>query len=125
MKIKTDTRENWINKNLILPEGEIVFEKDTKRLKIGDGKTLYTELDYLTDPGIALLYIDLLHKNTILIMSSLFSFVLMCFTWTLISMINWIADLHFVWQLYGCGAIYFIYFLILNRKLSKKNVRHE
>ena len=41
-----DTSANWSTKNPVLLVGEIGFESDTNKFKIGDGKALWNALDY-------------------------------------------------------------------------------
>ena len=41
----------WVTKNDVLLEGEYGFEKDTKKVKIGDGATPWNDLDYMTTGG--------------------------------------------------------------------------
>lgn len=58
--IKIDTKENWINKNPILEKGELAVEteyissKDQTaiHIKVGDGKSSWNSLPYVTDPSI-------------------------------------------------------------------------
>ena len=47
MKQSSDTSKNWNKNNRVLFEGEIAYEKDTGRIKVGDGKSSYTELPYV------------------------------------------------------------------------------
>lgn len=51
IQAKRDTAANWTANNPTLAEGEFGFETDTKKLKIGDGNTLWASLPYkiLTD----------------------------------------------------------------------------
>ncbi len=44
---KRDIKENWIQENPVLLDGEIGIEKDTNKMKIGDGVTKYSDLEYL------------------------------------------------------------------------------
>lgn len=46
IQLRRDTAANWASANPILSEGEIGFEKDTKKKKIGDGVTAWNSLDY-------------------------------------------------------------------------------
>jgi hypothetical protein len=49
IKNKRDTDANWISKNPVLLDGEIVIVKDgngNSRMKIGDGVSTYTQLPY-------------------------------------------------------------------------------
>lgn len=42
------TSTEWTSLNPTLLEGEIGFEKDTKKIKVGDGITAWNNLDYIT-----------------------------------------------------------------------------
>jgi hypothetical protein len=46
IQIRRDTAANWTSTNPILAAGEIGYETDTKKLKIGDGSTAWTSLGY-------------------------------------------------------------------------------
>ena len=43
---RRDTAANWTSANPTLAQGEIGFETDTKKFKIGDGSTAWTSLAY-------------------------------------------------------------------------------
>lgn len=47
-QIRRDTKAEWIANNPVLASGELGYEMDTKRLKIGDGSTRWTYLSYFT-----------------------------------------------------------------------------
>lgn len=47
IEIRRDTAANWTAVNPLLTQGEFGFETDTKKLKIGDGVTLWNALSYL------------------------------------------------------------------------------
>lgn len=47
LQIRRDTAANWTSTNPTLASGEIGFETDTARLKIGDGATAWTSLAYI------------------------------------------------------------------------------
>ena len=47
IKIRRDTSSNWQSTNPVLEEGELGYELDTGRLKIGDGKTDWNNLPYV------------------------------------------------------------------------------
>ena len=49
IKFRRDTASNWTAENPVLALGEPGFEQDTNRLKIGDGETAWTALDYSND----------------------------------------------------------------------------
>ena len=46
IKSRRDTAENWRTANPTLAEGELGFETDTKRYKLGDGKKAWNDLEY-------------------------------------------------------------------------------
>lgn len=48
LSIRRGTRDQWESENTILLEGEPGWEKDTKRLKIGDGVSAWKDLSYYT-----------------------------------------------------------------------------
>ena len=43
---RRDTAANWTSNNPTLANGEIGYETDTKKFKIGDGSTAWTSLSY-------------------------------------------------------------------------------
>jgi len=47
IQTRRDTAANWTTNNPTLAEGEIGFETDTGKLKVGDGSTAWTSLDYI------------------------------------------------------------------------------
>ncbi len=51
IKLRRDTAANFTSKNPVLGVGEPAYETDTKKLKIGDGTTAYTQLEYFTAGG--------------------------------------------------------------------------
>lgn len=53
IQLRRDTAVRWVELNPILLEGEVGFETDTKRRKIGDGVTPWRNLDYLAAENIA------------------------------------------------------------------------
>ena len=50
---KRDTAANWTTNDPILLSGEIGFETDTGKLKIGDGSTVWSSLDYKVAGSVA------------------------------------------------------------------------
>lgn len=40
-------KARWLTLNPVIKEGEIAFEKDTGRLKVGNGSSRYSQLDYI------------------------------------------------------------------------------
>ena len=48
---KRATAEEWEEENPTLDEGEIGFERDTGRVKVGDGDTTWDDLNYLAPPS--------------------------------------------------------------------------
>ena len=51
IKLRRDTSANFTSKNPVLGTGEPAYETDTKKLKIGDGTTAYTQLAYFSSGG--------------------------------------------------------------------------
>lgn len=51
IKLRRDTSANFTSKNPVLGIGEPAYETDTKKLKIGDGTTAYTQLPYFSSGG--------------------------------------------------------------------------
>ena len=51
IKLRRDTSANLASANHVLGVGEPAYETDTKKLKIGDGTTAYTQLEYFTAGG--------------------------------------------------------------------------
>jgi len=49
-KQRRDTASNWTTNNTVLLAGELGYETDTKKFKIGDGTTAWQSLDYLPIP---------------------------------------------------------------------------
>ena len=65
LQLRRDTAERWAYVNPRLADGEPGYETDTGRMKIGNNKLLWTELDYFSggavvDDGTSLL---LLYEN--------------------------------------------------------------
>ena len=49
IQIRRDTSSNWTSFNPILGAGEIGFETNTGKFKIGDGSSVWSALDYFLD----------------------------------------------------------------------------
>ena len=47
IQIRRDTAANWNSENPTLAPGEIGFETDTNKLKIGNGSSAWTSLLYM------------------------------------------------------------------------------
>jgi hypothetical protein len=47
IQIKRGTASSWTSANTTLENGEIGFETDTKKMKVGDGSTSWTSLSYV------------------------------------------------------------------------------
>ena len=46
IQVRRDTAADWTSSNPTLAHGEPGFETDTNKMKIGDGVTAWTSLDY-------------------------------------------------------------------------------
>lgn len=53
IQMRRDTAANWKQVNPVLHDGELGFERDTKRYKMGDGVTPWNQLAY-QDPLVQL-----------------------------------------------------------------------
>jgi hypothetical protein len=57
IQVRRDTAANWTSENPTLAEGEIGFETDTGKYKIGDGSTAWTSLKYKSVIGKQTIYV--------------------------------------------------------------------
>lgn len=46
-KLRRDSSSNWVENNPILSDGEPGFEEDTRKIKVGDGHSSWTNLQYI------------------------------------------------------------------------------
>ena len=51
VKVKRATAARWASQNPVLAAGEIGYEKDTRKIKLGDGTSTWTQLSYLVADG--------------------------------------------------------------------------
>ena len=51
IQVKRGTASSWTSANTVLAAGEIGFESDTKKMKVGDGSTAWTSLGYTATDG--------------------------------------------------------------------------
>lgn len=51
LQLRRDTAANWTSTNPTLAAGEMGYETNTGRIKVGDGTTAWTSLAYVTGPG--------------------------------------------------------------------------
>lgn len=65
IQVKRGTAEKWTSSNPTLAAGEIGFETDTSKFKIGDGTTAWTSLSYQGDTDLSN-YVTLDTDQTIL-----------------------------------------------------------
>ena len=59
IQVRRDAAADWTSANPTLSEGEIGFETDTGKVKVGDGTTAWTALDYLSDAAGASTFVGL------------------------------------------------------------------
>lgn len=52
MQLRRDTAANWTSNNPTLSAGEMGYETDTGKFKIGDGSTAWTSLAYKSSTGL-------------------------------------------------------------------------
>ena len=62
IQIRRDTAANWTSTNPTLASGEIGFETDTNKLKIGNGSTAWTSLSYASGADVD--WADITNKPT-------------------------------------------------------------
>lgn len=51
IQVKRGTASAWTSANTVLAAGEVGFETDTKKIKVGDGSTAWTSLGYTVTDG--------------------------------------------------------------------------
>ena len=51
IQVKRGTASSWTSANTVLAAGEMGFETDTKKMKVGDGSTAWTSLGYTATDG--------------------------------------------------------------------------
>jgi hypothetical protein len=51
VKVKRATAARWTSQNPVLAAGEIGYETDTRKMKLGDGTSSWTQLSYLVAEG--------------------------------------------------------------------------
>ena len=49
IQLRRDTAANWTSSDAVLSQGEVGYESDTNKAKIGDGSTAWTSLSYFGD----------------------------------------------------------------------------
>ena len=55
IQIRRDSASNWTSTDPTLAQGEIGYETDTRKMKVGDGSTAWTSLPYFFDASLYLL----------------------------------------------------------------------
>ena len=48
MQVRRDTAANFASEDAVYADGEILFETDTRKIKVGDGVTAYSGLGFST-----------------------------------------------------------------------------
>lgn len=48
IQVRRDTSQNWTSSNPVLASGEIGFETNTNKMKIGNGTSAWNSLSYIT-----------------------------------------------------------------------------
>jgi len=64
IQLRKGTAAQWTSANPTLLSGEVGYETDTHKLKLGDGTTAWTALAYHHDPDLAATYAALAHTHT-------------------------------------------------------------
>ena len=70
IQIRRDTASNWTSTNPTLASGEMGFETDTGKLKIGTGSTAWTSLSYVSSEVAGVFITGDSSNNTITISTS-------------------------------------------------------
>lgn len=65
IQVRRDTAANWTSADPTLAQGEIGYETDTDKVKIGDGSTAWTSLGYVIDTGGYLLVSELTSETSV------------------------------------------------------------
>jgi hypothetical protein len=65
IQIRRDTSENWNSLNPTLSLGELGFETNTGKFKIGNGSSAWTALDYFLDSSDIAVYLTAASASTI------------------------------------------------------------
>ena len=121
VKVQRLTQKEWIEKNPVILEGVVVYEKDTKRFKMGDGEHNYKDLDYLIDPAVIAVFSMLMYTKLASLKALTLSFVIICVLYSILSItIESINNLRFVFQMGIAGIFYIFIFYIINAHLSQK-----
>lgn len=58
IQLRRDTAANWTSANPTLAQGEVGFEYDTAKIKIGDGITAWNLLSYFDKDNVGLSNVD-------------------------------------------------------------------
>lgn len=53
IQLRNDTAANWTSADPVLAQGEMGIERDTGKVKLGDGVTTWSSLDYAPLTGVA------------------------------------------------------------------------
>lgn len=121
VKVQRLTQKEWIEKNPVILEGVVVYEKDTKRFKMGDGEHAYKDLDYLMDPAVPAVFSMLMDMKFASLKALILSFVIICVVYSILSIaIESINNLRFIFQMEIAGIFYIFIFYIINVYLSQK-----
>jgi hypothetical protein len=64
MQVKRDTAANWTANNPVLLSGQLGWESDTNKIKIGNGSTSWTGLSYFSGSGSSSNYYSLIGGAT-------------------------------------------------------------
>ena len=52
IRLRRDSASDWTSNNPILSDGELGIESNTSQIKIGDGVTTWSGLDYFSGSGV-------------------------------------------------------------------------
>ena len=115
VKVQKLNQKEWIENNPVILDGVVVYEKDTKRFKMGDGEHNYKDLDYLIDPSISIVFSKLIDMKFQSLFLSIFSFIITSVIYSILSIcIESIKTKEFILQMEIVVWLYiFVYLLSL------------
>lgn len=121
VKVQRLTQKEWVEKNPVILEGVVVYEKDTKRFKMGDGEHAYKDLDYLIDPAVAASFSMIMDMKFASLKALTLSFVIVSVIYSVLSILfEPINNVRFIFQMGIMGLMYIVVFNIINAHLILK-----
>lgn len=121
VKVQRLTQKEWIEKNPVILEGVVVYEKDTKRFKMGDGEHAYKDLDYLIDQSVPMVFSMLMDMQFATIISAIKSLAITAAIYTILSIfIESINSMKFVFQIEIMSLMYIPIWIVIHNISTNK-----